>query len=183
MDSIEWAKKNKKRLVQGVVGGVQPSTIDERPVAIFAAGIPGAGKPSFIIVDETVIYCRKNQLDFILDGTFGSDRAVENVRSALKRHDVTIFYVWKEPSLAWQHTVDRQLVTKRGIDKNGFIKACLNVPKNLRAVRNEFGSKILISAIKKEMKSDNFQMTRSSAEINKLLEINYTKKNLERTLL
>lgn len=143
----------------------------------------GLEKPSFIIVDETVIYCRKNQLDFILDGTFGSDRAVENVRSALKRHDVTIFYVWKEPSLAWQHTVDRQLVTKRGIDKNGFIKACLNVPKNLRAVRNEFGSKILISAIKKEMKSDNFQMTRSSAEINKLLEINYTKKNLERTLL
>ena len=54
MDSIEWAKKNKKRLAQGVVGGVQPSTIDERPVAIFAAGIPGAGKTEFY-------NCRRNR--------------------------------------------------------------------------------------------------------------------------
>lgn len=141
MDSIEWAKKNKKQLVREIVG------------------------------------------DFILDGTFGSGRAIENVRSALKRHDVTVFYVWKEPSLAWRHTLDRQLVTKRGIDKDGFIEACLNVPKNLKAVRNEFGDKIMVSAIKKDMKSDDFQMTRNSAEIDKLLEINYTKKNLERTLL
>lgn len=190
-------------------------------MAVFAAGVPGAGKTEFldrlladtpnivridmdeivklfdyytpedyykfrgaanIIVDETVIYCRKHRLDFILDGTFGSSRAVGNVRSALKRHNVVIFYVWKEPSLAWQHTKDRQLVTKRGIDKDGFIEACINVPLNLHSVREKFGDKIFLAAIKKDMKSDSFQMTREGTEIDKLLEVSYTRDDLERTL-
>lgn len=221
MNPIDWAKKNKKQLVQEIVGDAKPAT-DEEPVAVFAAGIPGAGKTEFldrlladtpnivridmdeivklfpgytpenyyrfrgaanIIVDEAVIYCRKHRLDFILDGTFGSSRAVENVRSALKRHHVVIFYVWKEPTIAWQHTKDRQLVTKRGIDKAGFIDACVNVPLNLDAVRKKFGKKIFLAAIKKDMKSDNFQMTRDGTEIDKLLEVRYTRSNLERTLL
>ena len=221
MNPIEWAKKNKKYLVLEIVGDVQPSTTEEKPIAVFAAGVPGAGKTEFlnrllantanivridmdeivklfdsytpdnyykfrgaanIIVDEAVIYCRRNRLDFVLDGTFGSGRAIENIRSALKRHDVVIFYVWKEPSLAWQHTLDRQLITKRGIDKNGFLEACLKVPKNLKAVSDKFGDKIPIYAIKKDTESDDFQITSDSTEIDKLLEVDYTKRDLERTL-
>lgn len=221
MNPIEWAKRNKKQLVRQIVGDVKPAPKDEDPIAVFAAGIPGAGKTEFldrlladtpnvaridmdeivklfdgytpenyykfrgaanIIVDETVIYCRKHKLDFILDGTFGSRRAVDNVRSALKRHRVVIFYVWKEPSVAWQHTKDRQLVIKRGVDKDGFIEACINIPLNLGSVREKFDDKIFFAAIKKDMKSDDFQMTRDNAEIDKLLELSYTRDNLERTL-
>lgn len=222
MNYINWAKQNKKALVARLVGAVEPAKDGEAPVAVFAAGIPGAGKTEFldrllatvpdivridmdevvrlfdeytpekyyefrgaanIIVDETVIYCRKHRLDFVLDGTFGSGRAVDNVRSALKRHQVIIFYVWKDPAVAWQHTQDRQLVTRRGIEKDGFIEACLHVPQNLREVRLKFGDKIEVAVIQKDLTSNKFEMTRNSDLIDGLLEVRYTKEDLERTLV
>ena len=221
MNPIEWAKQNKKQLVRQIVGDAQSATDDEKPLALFAAGIPGAGKTEFldslladtqnivridmdeivklfdgyspenyyrfrgganIIVDEVVIYCRRHRLDFALDGTFASPRAVENIRSALKRHNVAIIYVWKEPSLAWQHTKDRQLVTKRGIKKGGFIKSCIDTPTNIRTAKAKFGSKIAILAIEKDMQNNTFQLIRDPSEIDKLLEKHYTKSTLERTL-
>ena len=221
MNYITWARQNKKALVAKLVGTVEPAKDGEAPVAVFAAGIPGAGKTEFldrllatvpdivridmdevvklfdeytpekyyefrgaanIIVDEAVIYCRQHRLDFVLDGTFGSGRAVDNVRSALKRHQVIIFYVWKDPAVAWQHTQDRQLVTRRGIDRAGFIESCLHVPHNLREVRQKFINKIEVAVIRKDLASNKFEMTRSSDLIDELLEVRYTKEDLERTL-
>lgn len=183
MNYIKWAKQNKKSLVAKIVGEAKPLSDKAQPIAVFAAGISGAGKTEFldkllegienivridmdevvklfedysadryyefrgaanIIVDESVIYCRHNRLDFVLDGTFGSGRAVDNVKNALKRHRVTIFYIYKDPVVAWKHTKDRQLVTKRGVDKDGFIESCIKVPNNLREVRDKFGDKVSI---------------------------------------
>jgi shikimate kinase len=221
MNYISWAKQNKKDLVLKIVGGAKPSINNTAPIAVFAAGIPGAGKTEFldrllagvtnivridmdeivkmfkgyspekyyefrgaanIIVDEAVIYCRKHQLDFVLDGTFGGGRAVDNVRSALKRHRVTIFYVWKDPAIAWQHTKDRQLVTKRGVDRAGFIESCLNVPNNLREVREKFAKKVSIALIQKDLAGDTFKMTRDIHDIDDILGVSYTKEDLERIL-
>ncbi len=221
MNPTEWAKQNKKQLVQQIVGNAQSAPDDEKPLALFAAGVPGAGKTEFldsllahipdivridmdeivklfdgyspenyyrfrgaanIIVDEVVIYCRRHHLDFALDGTFASPRAVENVRSALKRHNVAIVYVWKEPSLAWQHTKDRQLVTKRGIEKVGFIKSCIDTPMNIRTAKEKFGNKIAILAIKKDIQNNTFQLIRDPSQIDNLLEKHYTESILERTL-
>lgn len=188
MNYIKFAKQHKKDLVARIIGDAKPSGDHDVPIAVFAAGIPGAGKTEFldrllagltdivridmdeivklfdgytpdkyymfrgaanIIVDETVIFCLHHKLDFILDGTFASSHAVENVRSALKRHEVTIFYVWKDPDLAWQHTKDRQLVTKRGVEKAGFIQSCINVPRNLQEVREKFGARVSIVVVEK----------------------------------
>ena len=221
MNPTEWAKQNKKQLVQQIVDNAQSAPDDEKPLALFAAGVPGAGKTEFldsllahipdivridmdeivklfdgyspenyyrfrgaanIIVDEVVIYCRRHRLDFALDGTFASPRAVENVRSALKRHNVAIVYVWKEPSLAWQHTKDRQLVTKREIKKDGFIKSCIDTPANIRTAQRKFGDKIAILAIRKDMQNDTFQVIRDTAQIDNLLDKHYTESNLERIL-
>ena len=221
MNSIEWAKRNKKSIVADIVGDAVAPSGDKTPVAIFAAGIPGAGKTEFlnrlfqntqnivrvdmdeivklfpeyspenyykfrgaaaIIVDEVVAYCRKHRLDFVLDGTFGSKRATDNIRSALKRHSVTIYYVWKEPTLAWRHTKDRQIVEKRGIEKEGLVESCINVPLNLQEATSKFQDKISIVAIRKNPNSDEFQATQNTHQIDKLVEVNYTKSDLERTL-
>lgn len=221
MNSIEWAKKHKKSIVAKIVGDTVASKDDKTPVAIFAAGIPGAGKTEFlnrlfqntqnivrvdmdeivklfpeyspenyykfrggaaIIVDEVVAYCRKNRLDFVLDGTFGSKRAIDNIRSALKRHSVTIYYVWKDPVLAWRHTKDRQIVEKRGIEKEGFIESCINVPLNLQEATNKFQDKISIVAIRKNPNNDEFQAAQNHSLIDMLIEVSYTKDDLERTL-
>lgn len=222
MNYITFAKQHKKELVAKIVGDAKPSNEHDVPIAVFAAGIPGAGKTEFldrllagltdivridmdeivklfdgytpekyykfrgaanIIVDETVIFCRHHKLDFILDGTFASSHAVDNIRSALKRHEVTIFYVWKNPELAWQHTKDRQLVTKRGVKKAGFVESCINVPKNLQEVREKFGEKISIIIVEKDLDGNEFNTTRDPGRIDDLLEVSYTEDDLERTLV
>lgn len=220
MDYTRWAKDNKKRLVLKVIANAAPTAENEKPVAAFLAGIPGAGKTEFInrlepslsfaridldeivklfpnydpkryyeyrsganiIVDEAVIYCRKKRINFILDGTFGSSKAIDNIKSALKRHDVVIFYVWKDPVQAWQLTKDRELITNRAIDKEGFIRAYENIPNNLTKVTKEFGDKAPIVAFKKNKTNDNFQMTQDSNIIDDLLENHYTKEELEQLI-
>ena len=44
----QWAKANKKALVAKIVGNVTPPDDGNKPVAVFAAGIPGAGKTEFL---------------------------------------------------------------------------------------------------------------------------------------
>lgn len=221
MNYTTWAKSNKKTLVSKVIGNVVAQS-QTKPVAIFLAGIPGAGKTEFInrllgnnpwvvkidldeivklfpnynpknyykyrtaaniIVDECVIYCRKHSLNFVLDGTFGYGKAVDNIKSALKRHDVFIFYVWKDPVKAWQLTKDRELITNRAIDRDGFIRACDNVPDNLIKVQETFGNRVSIIALKKDGIDDDFQMTHNKQIIDDLLQKRYTKDELEQLIL
>lgn len=220
MDLTKWARKNKKQLIKEVTGSITPPT-DARPIAVFLAGIPGAGKTEFInrlfahnepivkidldeivklfpgykpkkyyefrtaaniIVDECVIYCRKHKLNFALDGTFGYGKAVENIKHALKRHDVIILYVWKDPLQAWQLTKDRELITNRAIDKSGFIQSYENVPKNLKIIRKKFQESVPIIAFRKNKTNDNFQMTQSDRIIDDLLNNRYNKDELEQLI-
>lgn len=222
MNPKQWAKANKKALVAKIIGDATPPDDSNKPVAVFAAGIPGAGKTEFldrllaevpnivridpdeivrlfdgykpeeyykyreaadILVDEAVIYCRQKRLDFVLDGTFGSKYAIKNVESALKRHDVVIFYVWKDPLLAWQHTKDRELLTKRGILREGFLESCASVPKNLKYIHDNMGKRVTINLIKKDLGTDKFIFTNDSGEIDDVLGIKYNIKDLERSLL
>lgn len=221
MNYITWAKEHKKSLVKQIVGDVKPPK-DGKPLAVFAAGIPGAGKTEFldrlfegsldavridldeivklfpdynpenyykyrgaahIIVDEVVIYCRHHKLNFVLDGTFGSPRAISNIKSALKRHGVVIFYVWKEPGLAWQHTKDRQLLIKRGVEEKGFIESCIRIPQNIKDVRDKFQDKAPIVLIKKDPKSDQFTYTQNAEHIDELIEVKYNEKDLRKALV
>lgn len=220
MNYTTWAKEHKKNLVTKIIGNIQPPS-DLKPVAVFLAGIPGAGKTEFIrrllgdnptvvkidldeivklfpnynskyyykyrtaaniIVDECVIYCRKHSLNFILDGTFGYGKAVENIKSALKRHDVVIIYIWKDPIQAWQLTKDRELVTNRAIDRDGFIRSYDNVPHNLINIRKTFGNQVPIVTFKKNDTDDNFQVTQDTKIIDDLLQKRYTKDQLERLI-
>lgn len=222
MNYIKWAKQNKKSLVAKIVGEAKPLSDKAQPIAVFTAGVTGAGKTEFldkllegvenivridmdeivklfedyspdryyefrgaanIIVDESVIYCRHNSLDFVLDGTFGSGRAVDNVKNALKRHRVNIFYVYKDPAVAWEHTKDRQLVIKRGVDKDGFIKSCINVPNNLREVRDKFSDKVSIMLIRKDLANGEFQLTKDMGVIDNLLEVSYTNSRLKKIII
>lgn len=217
MNYITWARQNKKSLIAKVVTS-HAAKPQDMPIAIFMAGIPGAGKtefikrlfgPSadaviidldeivklfpgyspdkyylyrsagFIILDECVTYCRKKKLNFILDGTFGYTKALENIKHALKRHDVVIMYVWKDPSQAWQHTKDRELIEKRKIDRKGFIHSCANVPDNLKKVRERYGENLPIVAFKRNESNDDYTITRDPREVDKIINIRYTEEELE----
>lgn len=218
MDYQKWAKQNKADLVKKLIGSVKPVSMKDKPLAIFLAGIPGAGKTELIerliekntpvvridldevvklfpdylperyyeyrsaaslVVDETVIYCRQHRINFILDGTFGHPKAVANIESALKRHEVVILYIWKKPTLAWKHTQDRQVVTRRGIDKIGFIHSCKHVPENVREVQRKFGTRISIVAFRKDLEKDRFEIIEDRKQIDELLSKSYNESDIK----
>ena len=221
MSTTKLTSADKRRLVQKIVGRYKAIPQD-KPLAIFAAGIPGSGKTEFldrlfklelsfvridldeivkiipgytaatyyefrgaatVILDELFRYCRKHRLNFVLDGTFGHKYAVDNIEKAVKHHEVTIFYIWKNPVSSWQLTKDREEVTKRAIKRTGFIEACINVPKNLQKVRKNFGDQITIIAIKKNDSDYSFEVIRDTKNIDELLLKNYTVVELEKDIL
>lgn len=220
MDYAIWARENKKALVSEFISQFNAKPADN-PVAVFTAGIPGAGKTEFldrlfqddkdfvrmdldeivtlfpkyspekyylyrgaanIILEAVFDHCRHSKLNFVMDGTLSHTNASENIANSLKRHLVILFYIWQEPKKAWQLTIDRETLTKRGVSKEGFISACINIPKNLKKIRKNFGEKVMVIAIKKS-DDHKYQIIRDQAEIDSLLTKIYTKKELESIIL
>ena len=74
----------------------------------------------------------KSRLDFIMDGTFGSPKALENVERVLRRgYTVQIAYAFQDPRLAWEFTKAREKVEHRAIKEDGFIEAYYKTISNL----------------------------------------------------
>ena len=220
MDYVAWARENKKDLTQKFIGQFDAKPSDH-PMAVFTAGIPGAGKTEFlerlfsddknfvrmdldeivklfpdyspakyhlyrgaanIVLEAIFDFCRHHKLNFIMDGTLSHKNAIENIKSSLKRHTVALFYIWQEPQKAWQLTKDRELLTKRGVNRDGFINACVRIPRNLKAIRKQFGESVAFIAIKKS-DDHKYEIVRDTAEIDSLLAKTYTKRDLESAIL
>ena len=135
-----------------------------------------------IALEAIFDYCREKKLNFIMDGTLSHEKAAENIKRSLKRHQVVLFYIWQEPAKAWQLTKDRELLTKRGVGRVGFINTCLKIPQNLKSIRSEFGESVIIIAIKKS-DDHKYQVVRDVNEIDSLISKTYTRDSLESTIL
>ena len=220
MDYTAWARKHRKEIISRIVSKFDVDN-EKEPLALFGAGIPGAGKTEFfnrlvgkddnfvridldeivkefpgysperyyeyrkaasLILDELFRYCRRNKLNFVLDGTFAHERTMENIEKALKTHQVGIFFLRQDPLKAWQLTRDREIVTKRGVSRDGFIYACLKIPDNIRNVLKKHGHDLTIVAIKRRNDNVGFDVIRDRREIDHILHKKYTKKELERII-
>jgi len=220
MNYDAWARSNKKAIAKEFISKFGAKSTDV-PMAVFTAGIPGAGKTEFldrlfqgnndfvrmdldeivklfpgyspekyylyrggsnIILEAVFDQCREKKFNFVMDGTLSHAKAVENIRRTLKRHTVVLFYIWQEPQKAWQLTKDRELLTKRGVSKDGFINACLEVPKNLKLILSEFSNSVIVIAIKKSDDHE-YQIIRDPAQIDTLLSKTYTRKSIEGIIL
>ncbi len=70
------------------------------------------------IYDEVI----KAMINFMLDGTFAGTQAVANVERALSHgYTLKIYYIYQEPSRAWNFTQARELIEHRSIDKAAFM--------------------------------------------------------------
>lgn len=92
------------------------------------------------------------KVDFIMDGTFRSDRALENIDRALKKgYAVKVFSIIQKPEIAWSFTLDREKVEKRAISRDGFIKSYFEIRNNLRKLSDPKYKDVTIDiVIKKE---------------------------------
>jgi len=98
------------------------------------------------IYDEVV----KNKIDFVFDGTFSQERAIQNLERAIKHnYTVKVYYIHQNPVVAWKFTQDRELVEHRAISKEGFIESYLNLKRNLEALCKDYKD-VTISLIVKD---------------------------------
>ena len=165
-----WAKDkhNQKLVVDTLFSSYKPQ---RNKVAIFMAGIPGAGKtefatntlmaiPGFMPIEHDALVeyihgyepanyysfrsagstlvtkvfenCLKEGYDFIFDGTLTSDQSHHNIQKTLaKGYKVNIMYILQDRTAAWELTQARELVKKRSIEPDGFVKSCQKIHANL----------------------------------------------------
>ena len=126
----------------------------------------------------------KKKLDFIMDGTFSSNYALQNVERALRHsYNIKIIYIIQDPRVAWQFTLAREKVEHRAIDKNGFIDSYFSTIKNIKEIMNKHKDydKIVLDVVVKDGNNNvgnrikNVQMD----DIDNLINIYYDKKTLE----
>lgn len=94
------------------------------------------------VADKVVSYCFKNNLNFVLDGTFRSYGKVEqNLNQCKKKwRNVLINLIFQEPRISFYYTFLRKLWKKRNVPVNvfidGFYDSIQNIFKALRMYDN-----------------------------------------------
>jgi len=135
-------------------------------------------------VEKIHDFVLKNKYDILLDGTLASlDVARKNIKRSLdKNRKVGIFYLFQSPENAWEFTLKREIKEGRKITKDVFISDFLNVYKNIRILKEEFGKKIEIHFIEKNFKHDIIQFKVNIDNIDKYIDFKYNIKSLEELL-
>lgn len=126
----------------------------------------------------------KKKLDFIMDGTFSSNYALQNVERALRRgYNIKIIYIIQDPQVAWRFTLAREKVEHRAIDKNGFINSYFSIIENIKEVMNKHKNydKIVLDIVVKDGNNnvgDRIKDVRAD-DIDNFINTYYNKKTLE----
>lgn len=126
-------------------------------------------------VDEAI----HGRYNIMLDGTFsGESGATVNTVGRLldNGYVVSMVYMYDKPERAWTYSCRRRDDTGRPIEKEGFIKAAINLMRNLNdaVVRFSERSDFTISAVvQKEIRDREYDIITSKSEVDKILAIPY----------
>lgn len=218
---MDWTKAHQKEIVDKIISDANLLP-QNNPMAIFMAGLPGAGKtelsngfikemrirPIRIDMDELATVIEgykpenadlfragatrllnnlfdktiKKHLDFIMDGTFGSPKALLNVERVLKRgYTVQLAYAFQDPKLAWQFTKAREKVEHRAIKEEGFIEAYYKTINNLHELAKLNHEKVTIDIFVKNADNTVGRRIRKITEnqIDEILKVMYNKDKLK----
>lgn len=206
-----------------------PVDVDESPIAIIMAGVPGAGKTEFLdsleedtksrsfvrvdldqivtvypeytpktyakfrgkangILAHSIDELRHGRYNMMIDGTFSgtSEASLRNLEKLLSNgYDVVMYYMYDDAQTAWGYTIAREKETDRGIDKEGFIQSCENVPVNLQAARLQFGGndKFKMFAVKqKELRDKEYNVLTDDIDIDVIIKEGYNIDKLKEML-
>lgn len=84
------------------------------------------------IVNAAFKKCLECRHSFIFDGTLAHNAGLSNILKTLKRgYHVQVIYIVLDPEKAWAMTQKRELVTNRGINKDGFTETCKSINSRL----------------------------------------------------
>ena len=124
--------------IASLIEGYNPKTAD-----LFRGG-------ASIILDKIYDEVLKAKLDFVMDGTLSHSNALDNINRALdKGYKVKVYFIHQDPMIAWQFTVDRELIEHRSIDQDKFIETYYKLHDNMRKLQ-ETDKNVTISIILKD---------------------------------
>lgn len=143
-------------------------------------------RPATLLLSEAFSYAIHHDLDFLMDGTFGSKKASENIERCLKHgYAVKIIYAFQKPKLAWEFTLAREKVEHRAIKFEGFVDAYYKTIENIKTVSEKYGNRIAIDIAVKNEKNQVGEWKRNVPvdKIDKMLDIEYNKDKLIEEIL
>lgn len=136
-----------------------------------------------IIFDAVYDLAQNNRQNLMVDTTFSSPRAIDNLRRALGRdRSVGITFLYQNPEIAWEYTKKREKLEGRTVPKNVFINAYFESRENVEKIKSEFGDKVNLSLFIKDKdhrpRKTYFNIQTMRGYIKEL----YTKEDLEKCL-
>ena len=221
MTPLEWVKLHQEEIIDKIISDADLAP-SEKPIAIFMAGLPGAGKTELsqgfvkqsdgglirIDMDElatlvdgytperadefrgaatrllNVLFDKviKKKLNFIMDGTFGSPVALQNVERTLKRgYEVQVAFACQDPKLAWNFTKAREKIEHRAISEEGFLDSYYKTVNNLHNLAEKNYEDVEIDIFMKN--SDNTVGERfinvSKSQIDDIVKVIYNRDRLK----
>ena len=113
---------------------------------------------------------------FLLDGTFASESmAKQNIERSLKRdRQVFILFVYQSPLAAWGFVLDREEVEGRRIRPQDFAEKFCASRNVVNKMKVEFGSKIELSLVQKNVDGTNKFFKESIQQIDDHISEKYT---------
>ena len=119
----------------------------------------------------------------LLDGTFALASASKNIERVLKRnYNVSIYYVYQDPMIAWEFVKQREKVEGRNVPKERFINAYFMARHNLIKVKEKFGDQVEINILFKDFQNQISETHADTENIQMILPELYTKAYLEENL-
>lgn len=109
---------------------------------VFTAGGAGSGK-STSVTKFTELQQILDQAQIVVDTTLSSEGALEQIKMALDaRKIVKIYYVYRDPELAFAGMLERATQTGRPVTLTNFIDTHLGAPKALDGIVNMYSEEI-----------------------------------------
>ena len=194
---VIYAKANKQHFINQVIAGKTEvaetlACLDEELCLIdadhFRSQFPGYnGKNSYLfqrgaskLVDLVFTYLLKKEYSFILDGTFALGRAEENISRTLKRgYEVTLYYVYQDPLIAWRFTKEREIAEGRHVPKETFINSYFKAQENVALIKNLYPNEIEMHVVMKDYRNEITEIHFDTDNLNIFFPTHYTREELE----
>lgn len=133
------------------------------------------------LVEQAFKYLVERGYSFILDATFAVPGIEKKINSVFKKgYEISIYYVYQEPKIAWDFTRAREKVEGRVVPKATFVNAFINAKANVEKIKKRY-PEITLNIILKDYQNSVAEVQMDVDNI--ILSIpDYTKKMLEAEL-
>ena len=137
-----------------------------------------------IIADKMQDLAIEQSQNYVFDGTLSNlERARGNIRRGLGHGRVVqVLYVYQDPMQAWKFVQAREQRDGRMIPKESFIDQYFLARENVNALKKEFGDKIRVDLIVKNIDGTDFKYKDNINVIDSHIPERYTKDTLGRFL-